>query len=447
MNKIKIIIKREYLTRVSKKSFLVMTILGPILMSLLIFTPFFLSNIEEDRLNIMVVDQTLSVNENDSVYLFKNQFKTSDKIKFEYFDNIETAQSILKEGGVDGVLEIVKTNDTPPIKGFMYYGEEEIPGSAQEEIKNQLTNILKNSILRLDYGMNEKEIAWVNNPTIDFYTKNIFSGEESYNEIKTLLGMIAGFLIYFFVFLFGAQIMKSVSDEKMNRVIEVLVSSVKPIELLFGKIIAIALVSLTQIALWIIIIFGIITFAQTAAPEMFTIQQEQTINIDQRIVTVDQINATETPEASELIRGLFAINIPLMVGMFVFYFIMGFLLYASLFGAIGSLIDIDTDGSQFTLPITIPLILAIICLPILSDNPTSSIAFWLSIIPFTAPVAMMVRIPFGVATWEIILSCGLMILFIAGSIYIAAKIYRTGILMYGKKITYSELWKWLRYKN
>jgi ABC-2 type transport system permease protein len=295
--------------------------------------------------------------------------------------------------------------------------------------------------------MNEKEIAWVNNPTIDFYTKNIFSGEESYNEIKTLLGMIAGFLIYFFVFLFGAQIMKSVSDEKMNRVIEVLVSSVKPIELLFGKIIAIALVSLTQIALWIIIIFGIITFAQTAAPEMFTIQQEQTINIDQRIVTVDQINATETPEASELIRGLFAINIPLMVGMFVFYFIMGFLLYASLFGAIGSLIDIDTDGSQFTLPITIPLILAIICLPILSDNPTSSIAFWLSIIPFTAPVAMMVRIPFGVATWEIILSCGLMILFIAGSIYIAAKIYRTGILMYGKKITYSELWKWLRYKN
>jgi ABC-2 type transport system permease protein len=262
-----------------------------------------------------------------------------------------------------------------------------------------------------------------------------------------LLGMVSGFLIYFFVFLFGTQIMKSVSDEKMNRVVEVLVSSVRPIELLFGKIIAIALVSLTQIVLWIVIIFGIITFAQTAAPEMFSAPQEQTINIDQRIVTVDQINATESTEVSEIVSGLFAINIPLMVGMFVFYFIMGFLLYASLFGAIGSLLDVDTDGSQFTLPVTIPLILAIICLPILSDNPTSSIAFWLSIIPFTAPVAMMVRIPFGVASWEILLSCALMIVFIVICVVIAAKIYRTGILMYGKKITYKELWKWLKYKN
>jgi ABC-2 type transport system permease protein len=447
MNKIKIIIKREYLNRVSKKSFLVMTILGPILMSLLIFLPFILSNIEEERLNILVVDQTLSVSQNDSVYLFRNNFKSSDKIKFEYLDDIQAAQSILKENAIDGVLEIVKTNDTPPIKGFMYYNETEIPGSLQEEVKNQLTNILKNNILRLDYGMNEKQIAWVNNPTIDFYTKNIVSGQDSYNEIKSALGAIAGFLIYFFIFLFGTQVMKSVSDEKMNRVVEILVSSVKPIQLLLGKIIAIALVGLTQITLWIVIIFGIISFAQVASPEMFSPQQEQIVNIDQRIVTVDQINATQMPQTSELIQGLFAINIPLMVGMFVFFFIMGFLLYASLFGAIGSLLDVDTDGSQFSLPVTVPLILAIICLPILMDNPTSDIAFWLSIIPFTAPIAMMVRIPFGVPVWEIGLSCGLMIIFIILSIMVAAKIYRTGILMYGKKISYSEIWKWLKYKN
>jgi ABC-2 type transport system permease protein len=329
----------------------------------------------------------------------------------------------------------------------MYYNETEIPGSLQEEVKNQLTNILKNNILRLDYGMNEKQIAWVNNPTIDFYTKNIVSGQDSYNEIKSALGAIAGFLIYFFIFLFGTQVMKSVSDEKMNRVVEILVSSVKPIQLLLGKIIAIALVGLTQIALWIVIIFGIISFAQVASPEMFSPQQEQIVNIDQRIVTVDQINATQMPQTSELIQGLFAINIPLMVGMFVFFFIMGFLLYASLFGAIGSLLDVDTDGSQFSLPVTVPLILAIICLPILMDNPTSNIAFWLSIIPFTAPIAMMVRIPFGVPVWEIGLSCGLMIIFIILSIMVAAKIYRTGILMYGKKISYSEIWKWLKYKN
>lgn len=447
MNKIKIIIKREYLNKVSKKSFLVMTILGPILMSLLIFTPFFISNIDEKRLNIMVVDQTLNVSENDSTYLFKNQFTSSDRIKFEYLDDIEAAQETLKQNAIDGVLEVVKTNDTPPIKGFMYYNEAEIPGSVQEEIKNQLTTILKNNILRLDYGMKEHEIAWVNNPTIDFYTKNIFSGQESFNEIKSALGGTAGFLIYFFVFLFGSQVMRSVSDEKMNRVVEVLVSSVKPIELLFGKVIAIALVGLTQIALWIVLIFGIVSFVQATSPEMFAVQQEQTVNIDQRIVTVDQINSTQASEVSELVSGLFTINIPLMIGMFVFFFIMGFLLYAALFGAIGSLLDIDTDGSQFSLPVTVPLILTIICLPILMDNPTSTIAFWLSIIPFTAPVAMMVRIPFGVPTWEILLSCCLMIVFIAICIWIAAKIYRTGILMYGKKITYKELWKWLRYKN
>lgn len=447
MNKIKIIIKREYLNRISKKSFLVLTILGPILMCALIFTPFFLSNLEEERLNVIVVDQTLSINESDSTYIFRNQFKNTDKIKFDYLDNIEVAQNILKENSVDAVLEIVKTNDTPPIKGFMYYGEEEIPVSKQEEVKNQLTNILKNSILKLDYGMNDKEIAWINNPSVDFYTKNIFSGQESFNEIKGILGMFAGLLIYFFIFLFGAQVMKSVSDEKMNRIVEILVSSIKPIQLLIGKIVAIALVGLTQIALWIVIIIGIFSVAQTISPETFSMQEEQTIVLNQRVVSVDQINATESVNTSELINGLFAINIPLMVGMFVFFFIMGYLLYASLFGAIGSLLDVDTDGSQFTLPITIPLILAMICLPILMENPTSDVAFWLSIIPFTAPVAMMVRIPFGVATWEIILSSGLMIVFIAICLMIAAKIYRTGILMYGKKISYAELWKWLRYKN
>ncbi|MBO7277563.1 MAG: ABC transporter permease [Bacteroidales bacterium] len=447
MNKIKIIIKREYLTRVNKKSFLVMTFLGPILICLLMFTPIFLENIETERLNILVVDQTLNVSDNDSTYLFKNQFKSSDKIKFDYLDDIVAAQSILKEGAVDGVLEIVKTNDTPPIKGFMYYGESEISSTTQSEIKNQLSNILKNNILRFDYGMAEKEIEWINNPTVDFYTKNIFSGEESYNEIKILLGGVSGFLIYFFVFLFGAQVMKSVSEEKMNRIVEILVSSVKPVELLFGKIIAVALVSLTQIALWIVLIIGIVGVAQTTFPEVFSMQVEQSITIEQRVITVDQINSVENSPVSNIIKGLSAINYPLVIGMFVFYFIMGYLLYASLFGAIGSLLDVDTDGSQFTLPVTIPLILAIICLPILMENPTSNIAFWLSIIPFTAPVAMMVRIPFGVPIWEICLSCGLMIIFIILCIMLAAKIYRTGILMYGKKISYSEVWKWIKYRN
>ncbi len=447
MNKIRIIIKREYLTRVRKKSFIVMTILGPILLCALCVVPVLLQEAEQSRTEIIVVDNTAELVNDKSLSLFKDKFNSNNDVAFVYMDNIETAQRLLKENSCDGVLEIVKTNDTPPIKSFMYYGEKEPGIKVQEEIKNQLVNILKDNILRYDYGMSNKEIDWINNPKVDFYTKNILTGESSFNEIKTALGGIAGFLIYFFILIFASMMMKSVSEEKVNRIVEVLVSSVKPIQLLLGKLFAIALVGLTQFAMWVVLTFILISAVQVAIPDLFTTPTQEEIMINERVISVDTINAVENGSTNEIIQGLMAINYPLIIVMFLFFFLTGYMLYASIFGAIGSLIDTDTDGQQFILPATIPIIIAIVAMPVVIENPAGSIAFWLSIIPFTSPIIMMIRIPFGVPIWELGLSVILMLIAIAFCIWIAAKIYRTAILLYGKRISYKEIWKWLRYKN
>ncbi|MBP6429399.1 MAG: ABC transporter permease [Bacteroidales bacterium] len=449
MNKIAIIIRREYLTRVKKKSFLVMTFLGPILIASLWIIPFFLAMNSETKSNILVVDETLIEKDGVKSSLYTEKFKNTSELNFDYEYDISKAQDLLKEEKYDAVLEIVKTNDMPPIKGFLFYSKNEPSLSAQESIRNQLTNILKDHVLVYDYGMTEKDLDWFNNPKIGFYSKDIRSGKDSYKEIKTILGTMSGFLIYMFIFLFGAQVMKSVSEEKTSRIVEVLVSSIKPIQLLMGKIVSIALVGLTQFLLWIVLSFVLIAGLQSFYPQTFTEAQKEDITINERVISVDKIQeaSSSSAEVNQIVQGLFSIDYVLVISMFLFYFMAGYFLYASLFGAVGSLMDVDTDAQQFTLPVTIPLILAIVCFPIVIQDPSGTAAFWLSIIPLTAPIIMMIRIPFGVPVWEIALSMSLMIVFIGFCMWMAAKIYRTGILMYGKNITYKEIWKWFKYKN
>ncbi|MFA7081703.1 MAG: ABC transporter permease [Bacteroidales bacterium] len=449
MNKIAIIIRREYLTRVKKKSFLVMTFLGPILIASLWIIPFFLAMNSETKSNILVVDETLIEKDGVKSSLYTEKFKNTSELNFSYEYDISKAQDLLKEEKYDAVLEIVKTNDMPPIKGFLFYSKNEPSLSAQESMRTQLTNILKDHVLVYDYGMTEKDLDWFNNPKIGFYSKDIRSGKDSYKEIKTILGTMSGFLIYMFIFLFGAQVMKSVSEEKTSRIVEVLVSSIKPIQLLMGKIISIALVGLTQFFLWIVLSFVLIAGLQSFYPQTFTEAQKEDITINERVISVDKIQeaSSSSAEVNQIVQGLFSIDYVLVISMFLFYFMAGYFLYASLFGAVGSLMDVDTDAQQFTLPVTIPLILAIVCFPIVIQDPSGTAAFWLSIIPLTAPIIMMIRIPFGVPAWEIALSMSLMIVFIGFCMWMAAKIYRTGILMYGKNITYKEIWKWFKYKN
>jgi ABC-2 type transport system permease protein len=272
--------------------------------------------------------------------------------------------------------------------------------------------------------------------------------------IAMALAYIFGFLMYMLVFIFGAQVMRGVIEEKTSRVVEVIISSVKPIQLMMGKIIGIALVGLTQFFIWIFLTVGIVTVLKTTIlpKSNMEISQSMPQNLmsgNQQAAGTSQA-ATMSPQLAEFSR-LFdsAMNQPwgLIIICFIFYFITGYLLYASVFAAIGSAVDNETETQQFMLPVTIPIILALMVAMGTMQNPESPLAFWCSMIPLTSPIVMMARIPFGVPYWQIAVSMILMVLTFAAFVWMAAKVYRTGILMYGKKTSWKEMWKWLRYSG
>lgn len=449
MQKIKIIISREFLTRVKKPSFWIMTIIGPLLLAALWVVPFLLSDTTESASFIGVVDKTAEREPSLKTGIFEQHFKNSKEVVFEIQNNMDSATAKLQREELDGVLEIVYTNDNPSIKGFLYFSEDAPNMTVQDNLRRQMEDIFKSYVLSCDYGMTDEQIAWVNNPDVGFYTKEISSGQDSFTGIKTALGLACGLLIYFFIFMFGVQVMTGVSIEKNNRIVEILASSVKPFQLMMGKIIGIAMVGLTQFLLWIVLSVALIIGIQLSNPDMFSSPETEQMVLNERIVNIETYSAAQqaSPETTELIQGLFSINYLTIILAFLFFFLAGYFLYAAMFAAVGALIDNDTDSNQFTLPITVPLILAIVLLPVISNNPNGTVAFWMSVIPFTAPVAMLIRIPFNVPIWEVVLSGGLLVLATWGCIYLAAKIYRTGILMYGKRITYKELWKWLKYTD
>ncbi|MCR5189888.1 MAG: ABC transporter permease, partial [Bacteroidales bacterium] len=264
-----------------------------------------------------------------------------------------------------------------------------------------------------------------------------------------------GLVIYFFIFMYCSMVLRGVQEEKSNRVVELIVSSVRPIQLMIGKIVGIALIGLTQLAIWVVLLAGILGVFRVAFPEVFTVQQhgvevrqQAPANYDQFLLSLQQVQ-DEAPE-NEFVKSLQTIDFRQLLLWFVFFFITGYFLYASLYAAVGAAVDNDSDTQQFLLPLTIPLLLSIVLSAGIAEHPDGPLAFWLSVIPFTSPIAMLIRIPFGasaVASWELLLSASLMLLGCMATIWIAAKIYRTGILMYGKKISYKELWKWVRYRE
>lgn len=307
------------------------------------------------------------------------------------------------------------------------------------DVKNQITGRInwiveaqKRRKVMADSGIPNLEAQLAATRTqINFETLKVDTKGESVKsstEIAMVTGYLAGFLIYIFVFAYGTLVMRGVMEEKTSRIVEVIISSVKPFQLLFGKIIGIGLVGLTQIVIWIVLggllISGMSLLAGEKLPEQ------------------------ASPDKLTMILQLAGnMNIPLILFSLIFYFIGGFLLYASLMGAIGSAVDSDEDAQQLMLPVTMPLIFSIIILIAVAKNPEGSIAFWASMIPLTSPVTMMVRVPYGVPAWELLLSMSILITSILGTIWMAGKIYRTGILMYGKKVTLKEIVRWLFYKG
>ena len=452
MNKISVIIKREYVTRVRKKSFIIMTILAPVLMAAIIIVPtLIMMNQSGDLKKIAVIE--------DNSDLFKGVVKNTKDAEFVYLENtkVEDLKKNFEKAGYYGILyispELVNTPNAvyiiskkqPPI-GLLQH----IEGSLKKEIERQ--KLLAYKIDNLDDIMKNIET----NVTIQ--TKKLDeSGVEKGTStgIAMALAYILGFLMYMLVFIFGAQVMRGVIEEKTSRVVEVIISSVKPIQLMMGKIIGIALVGLTQFMIWIFLTVGIVTVLKTTILPKSGITEisqsmPQNLMSGNQQVAETTTTAQMSPQLAEFSQ-MFdnAMNQPwgLIIICFIFYFITGYLLYASVFAAIGSAVDNETETQQFMLPVTIPIILALMVAMGTMQNPESSLSFWCSMIPLTSPIVMMARIPFGVPGWQIVISMVLMLVTFGAFVWMAAKVYRTGILMYGKKTSWKEMWKWLRYSG
>jgi len=421
MRKIWLIIKREYLVRVRKKAFIVMTIVGPLLMAALMIVPTYLANETQELRTIAIQEEGFE---------FTNEMEDTD---FLYFSKIPTEEAILlkndfSESNYYALLYIEKNN-------FTLYSNQQISLSVSKAIENQLEQIIEHQKLKAA-GI-DLTILSESQSTVQITTKIITKDGSTTNskaEASMGIGFICGILIYMFIFMYGTMVMRGVIEEKTSRIVEVIISSVKPFQLMMGKILGVALVGFTQFALWILLTIAIASFAEL----MF---------MDASSMTTELNSTQQSILLSELSNLTGGINLVQIFVSFIFYFLAGYLMYSSLFAAVGSAVDAEADTQQFVLPITIPLILAFILIQPIMENPDGPLAFWMSIIPFTSPVIMMVRLPFGVANWELAISMGVLILSFILTTYLAGKIYRTGILMYGKKTSYKELWKWLSYKE
>ncbi len=446
MNKTLLILKQEYLKRVKKKSFIILTLLVPFLFAGMFALIIFLSikDDKEERV-IAVYDQTA---------LFNNEFTAEGYTKYVFISNEEYEQvkNNLKGSKYYALLFIpqdIYTNNSAQL-----ISAKQVPIELNDQIRRKLSRFIENDkrqkvIEDTQIPDLEERLAatrtWVNLKTL----KISESGEakKSSSVVAFIVSYAMGFIIYFFVFMYGATVMRSVMEEKKSRIIEVIISSVKPSQLMVGKVFGTALVGLTQVAIWVVL--GVVTtfvLQGVFAPET-TQQMGESIMQSQGQMNPAIVQAAEPNKVMEIMEMVGNLNIPLILFSFVFYFLGGYFLYSAMFGAVGAAVDNDEDSQQLMFPITLPLILSIMLLFIIAKNPEGPVAFWGSIIPFTAPVAMLARIPYGIPVWELLLSMGLLVLTTIGALMGAAKIYRIGLLMYGKKVNFKELIKWLRYKN
>ena len=421
MNKTFLIIKREFLVRVKKKSFIIMTLLAPILMASLIIVPVLVTDSGQQKRLIGIYENTTS---------FAKEIEDSENIHFTVFDNMQMDEFIKDPEGSNYYALLKIENDS-----YSIYSNQQVALNLRKSIEKQLEQISERNKLK-QAGIN-LEIIEQAKTNINIETKIITSEgntTSSSTEASIGIGFITGILIYMFIFMYGTMVMRGVIEEKTNRIVEIIISSVKPFQLMIGKILGVALVGLTQFILWIVLTIIISSIAEI----IFFDTTEITNNLD----SVDQ-----SVILNEFTRLTGGINLMLIFVSFLFYFLFGYLMYSALFAAVGSAVDAEADTQQFMLPITIPLIFSFILIQPVMDNPDGILAFWLSIIPLTSPIIMMARLPFGVESWQLIISMILLILGFIVTTFIAGKIYRTGILMYGKKISYKELWKWLTYKG
>lgn len=437
MNKIGLIIKREYLRRVSKKSFILLTIFTPFLFAALVFVPLWLSTIKGDEVrNVAVIDATgkyAQLFENNESYHFIRSDKTLDEYR----------QSGDKE--VFAFLNITDDLLKNP-KAATLYSEKQVPVELSRLVDQTLSKQLESEKLASFNIPNLKEI--IQESKINFNVQTIKWGEDGQESassatVASIIGMVFTFIIYLFILMYGGMVMQGVMEEKNNRIIEVMISSVKPFDLMMGKIIGIGFVGLTQVFLWGIITTILVSVGgfmfSTGSADMAAMQAGSQMGMMNGA-------AMASSSGNEIMGIISSINIAEIGISFIIYFIGGYLLYASIFAAIGSAVENQEDTQQFMVPVTLFMVFALYAGIYSMENPDGPLAFWCSMIPFTSPIVMMVRIPFEIPLWEKLLSVGLLYVSAIVIVWLSAKIYRVGILMYGKKPSIKEMIKWLKYK-
>jgi ABC-2 type transport system permease protein len=442
MNKVLLIIQREYFARVKKKSFIVMTFLVPALI-LAMYAIIGLLVANSDDLNKERV-----VNVIDESGLFTTRFHNQRNIKFNKSPrNIADAKADLKKNDESFLLIIPKEYTQ---KGAVQIYSEKKPNfTVVDEIEDQMNEVSNGSNL-VKAGIDTAKLHGIKS-NIDIKARQITDKGEEDASIGAAYGAgIAGaILIYISLFIYGAQVMRGVIEEKTSRIIEVIVSSVKPFQLMLGKIIGVGMVGLTQFLLWIILSTAVTVIAgKVLIKDKITTEQKQQVAKNQPVKVQTAPSMAPQSPAMGFYKSLETVNFGYILGCFIFYFLTGFFLYSAMFAAVGSAVDSETETQQFMFPITLPLLFTyMLSFAFLINNPDSTLAFWLSIIPFTAPVAMMVRVPFGVPDWQLALSMFMMIAGFLFTTWVASRIYRVGILMYGKKASYKEITKWFFYKE
>ena len=432
-----------------------MTILGPILMAGIGIVPIYLSMQKTETQKIEVIDESFLFTYMSKDSVQKGLIPENEQVHFDYPPiSIQDARAGFYETEYDGILYIPKVVLNGGQNGINLFYKKQLSNQVQEYIGGELQKMIFNVML----AKNKVDVNFIK----DAKEKSTFSMittrvDEKGKDKKTntglniAIGLICAFLIYFFIFMYGVQVMRGVMEEKTNRIVEVILSSVKPFQLMMGKIIGVALVGLTQFLLWVILTVGLYTVASATLlknVDMKQIQQkEQVVKVGADLNYTQMKQNPKQDEITQLWNDFKGINMLEILLCFMFYFLGGYLMYSALFAAVGSAVDSEADTQQFMMPITIPLVLSFVVAQTIIQNPESSMAFWFSVVPLTSPIVMMVRLPFGVPAWEMWLSMSMLVLGFLFTTWLAARIYRTGILMYGKKVTWKELGKWLFYKG
>jgi len=431
MNKILIIIKREYLTRVRKRSFIILTLLIPFLLIGFAAIVGGIASSRSEKKNIAVVDDS---------HMFENRLQSNDNVAYTVMHgNAEALKKSLDKEKYDGLLHIPVFDAKQKELSFKLYYSKQLGIVTEKTIDDNLNSILTDERMKAA-GISDEQLHFLQDESISIQSEGIDDGKASSNERSMAIGYSCGFLLYMFMLFYGMSVMRSVMEEKTNRIAEIIVSSVKPFQLMMGKIIGVALVGLTQVVIWIVL-FG--AFFMIGIPMLAGgMDMQSAMGPD----AMNQVaHAGRNPQAmaflAELKNGADWLGISLW---FLFYFLGGYFLYAALFASVGSLVNEDPqESNQYTLPITLPIILGFVIMSSAMKDPNSPLAIFGSLFPLTSPIVMMARIPFGVPWEQLALSASLLVLGFLGTSWMAGKIYRTGILMYGKKVTLKEVGKWL----